>query len=64
MACCHLSFESKWTDKGLTYVKVSNKHGTGTAVVNEIRFEINDRAAREAGLTVSSRLLRLAMLSD
>jgi len=31
---------------------------------SRVRFEINDRAAREAGLTVSSRLLRLAMLSD
>jgi hypothetical protein len=31
---------------------------------SRVRFEINDRAAKEAGLTVSSRLLRLAMLSN
>jgi len=31
---------------------------------SRVRFEINNRAAKEAGLTVSSRLLRLAMLSD
>ena len=38
--------------------------GNFVMVENRVRFEINNVAAREAGLKVSSRLLRVALLVE
>jgi hypothetical protein len=74
---CHLVFigdqqnltETLWTLRGQPILTVSNIKGFTEKggiiqfklIDNKIRFRINPDAAREAGLTVSSKLLSLAI---